>query len=109
LENLTSSKTQNNRNYKGINFFSKDDFAKKYINLKSKVLICNDVDFHTALELVKILIQHAAQVYQQLPAEAAVTSQPNQKQHWQYLPKPVFRAVYLKKSCKLIFISGKNR
>jgi DNA-binding MarR family transcriptional regulator len=27
LEKLTSSKTQNNRNYKGINFFNKDDLS----------------------------------------------------------------------------------
>jgi hypothetical protein len=46
----------------------------------STPMLCNDTDFNASLEIVKILIQHAAQVYQQLPAEIATTAQPNQKQ-----------------------------
>jgi hypothetical protein len=32
-------------------------------------LICADTDFNTALEMVKILVQHAATVFDALPAE----------------------------------------
>jgi hypothetical protein len=32
-------------------------------------LICSDTDFQTALEMVKILVQHAATVFNALPAE----------------------------------------
>jgi hypothetical protein len=34
-------------------------------------MVCDDTDFNTALELVKILIQHAARIYEALPAQAA--------------------------------------
>ena len=59
-------------------------------------LICTDTDFHTALELVKILIQHAASVYNALPAETATPKQPNQKQQFlEALPPEFSRRDYL--------------
>ncbi|GHV68837.1 hypothetical protein FACS1894199_16690 [Bacteroidia bacterium] len=41
---------------------------------------CADTDFNTSMEIVKILIQHAAQVYQRLPAEAAASAKQTPKQ-----------------------------
>lgn len=59
-------------------------------------LVCSDVDFNTSLSMVKILVQHAAQVYQQLPTEAATTSPPNQKQQFlDALPVEFTRQTYL--------------
>jgi hypothetical protein len=59
-------------------------------------LICEDTDFNTALELVKILIQHAAKIYEDLPAETATPKQPNQKQLFlETLPPEFSRQKYL--------------
>lgn len=59
-------------------------------------MICSDTDFQTALELVKILIQHAARIYEALPAEAEKTKQPNQKQQFlETLPPEFSRQDYL--------------
>lgn len=33
------------------------------------LLICVDTDFNTALEIVKVLVQHAATVFDALPTE----------------------------------------
>jgi hypothetical protein len=60
-------------------------------------LICTDTDFNIALELVKILIQHAARIYEALPAETATPKQPNQKQQFlEALPPEFSRQEYLK-------------
>ena len=60
-------------------------------------LICDDTDFNTALELVKILIQHAARIYEALPAETEKPKQPNQKQQFlETLPPEFSRQDYLK-------------
>lgn len=60
-------------------------------------LICNDTDFNTALELVKILIQHAANVYNALPTQTETPKQPNQKQQFlETLPTEFSRQDYLK-------------
>ena len=59
-------------------------------------IVCSDVDFHTALELVKILIQHAAKVYEALPIETAPPKQSNQKQLFlEALPPEFSRQDYL--------------
>ncbi|MDP3643255.1 MAG: DUF3987 domain-containing protein [Bacteroidota bacterium] len=59
-------------------------------------LVCSDTDFNTALSMVKILVQHAAQVYQQLPTEAATALPPNQKQQFlDALPAEFSRQTYL--------------
>lgn len=63
----------------------------------STPLICNDTDFYASLEMVKILIQHAARIYETLPAEAEKTKQPNQKQQFlEKLPPEFSRQDYLK-------------
>ncbi|MDR1181809.1 MAG: DUF3987 domain-containing protein, partial [Bacteroidales bacterium] len=59
-------------------------------------MICSDTDFDTALELVKILIQHAARIYEALPAETETPKQPNQKQQFlDALPPEFSRRDYL--------------
>jgi len=61
-----------------------------------KPMICSDTDFNTALELVKILIQHAANVYNALPAQTETPKQPNQKQQFlEALPPEFSRKDYL--------------
>jgi hypothetical protein len=45
-------------------------------------IICDDTDFNTALELVRILIQHAAKVYESLPAIGAQPIQPDRRQQF---------------------------
>lgn len=60
-------------------------------------LICDDTDFYTSLEMVKILIQHAARIYETLPAETEKNKQPNQKQQFlEKLPPEFSRQDYLK-------------
>jgi len=59
-------------------------------------ITCNDTDFHTALELVKILIQHAAKVFDALPVQTETQKQPNQKQLFlEALPPEFSRQDYL--------------
>ena len=65
-------------------------------------LVCRDNDFNTALLMVKILVQHAAQVFQQLPSEAVTTAPKNQKQQFlDELPKEFCRKDYLTEAHKL--------
>lgn len=65
-------------------------------------LVCSDTDFNTALSMVKILVQHAAQVYQQLPTEAVSKAPVNQKQQFlDELPPEFSRKEYLAAAHKL--------
>lgn len=65
-------------------------------------LVCRDNDFNTALSMVKILVLHAAQVFQQLPSEAVTTAPKNQKQQFlDELPKEFCRKDYLTVANKL--------
>lgn len=65
-------------------------------------LVCRDNDFNTALSMVKILVLHAAQVFQQLPSEAVATAPRNQKQQFlDELPKEFCRKDYLTVANKL--------
>lgn len=65
-------------------------------------LVCRDNDFNTALSMVKILVQHAAQVFQQLPSEAVTTVPKNQKQQFlEELPEEFCRKDYLSVANKL--------
>ena len=59
-------------------------------------MICSDTDFNTALELVKILIQHAARIYELLPTQTETPKQPNPKQQFlETLPPEFSRQDYL--------------
>jgi hypothetical protein len=72
------------------------DFARSETGHIQSPMICNDTDFNTALELVKILIQHAARIYEALPAGAEKPKQPNQKQQFlEALPPEFSRRDYL--------------
>ena len=42
-------------------------------------LICSDTDFQIAMEIAKILLQHAAYVFRQLPQATAATQTANPK------------------------------
>jgi hypothetical protein len=65
-------------------------------------LICRDSDFNTALSMVKILVQHASMVFQQLPSEAVTTAPKNQKQQFlDELPPEFCRKDYLAVAQKL--------
>ncbi|MDR2927599.1 MAG: hypothetical protein LBV41_05285 [Cytophagaceae bacterium] len=71
-------------------------------------MICEDSDFNTAMELVKILIQHAAKIHEDLLAETATPKQPNQKQLFlETLPPEFSRQEYLK-TAQSLYISDKT-
>ena len=59
-------------------------------------LICNDTDFQTAIEIVKILVQHASKIYEVLPAETKTPKQQNLKQQFlENLPTEFSRQDYI--------------
>lgn len=65
-------------------------------------MVCRDKDFNTALEMVKILLQHASRVFDALPAESVSAQQPNQKQLFlEKLPLEFSRQDYLKTAQQL--------
>lgn len=65
-------------------------------------LVCSDTDFNIAMEMVKVLVQHAAHVFQQLPTDTATKVQPNQKQQFlNMLPAEFDRQTYLSVADKL--------
>lgn len=65
-------------------------------------LVCRDSDFNTALSMVKILVQHASMVFQQLPSEAVTPTPKNQKQQFlDELPQEFCRKDYLAVAQKL--------
>ena len=65
-------------------------------------LVCIDTDFNIAMEMVKVLVQHAAHVFQQLPTDTATKVQPNQKQQFlNMLPAEFDRQTYLAVAQKL--------
>ncbi|GHT84809.1 hypothetical protein FACS18947_2770 [Bacteroidia bacterium] len=65
-------------------------------------LICSDTDFKTALEMVKILVQHAAKVFDALPADPAPPTTNNPKLALlQALPVQFDRAKYVEVAAQL--------
>ena len=65
-------------------------------------LVCIDTDFNIAMEMVKVLVQHAAHVFQQLPTDTVTKAQPNQKQQFlNMLPAEFDRQTYLAVAQKL--------
>jgi hypothetical protein len=61
------------------------------------ILICTDTDFNTALEMVKILVQHAAFVFRQLPQAATTAEKSNNPKLalFQALPAQFDRTKYI--------------
>ena len=65
-------------------------------------LVCSDTDFTIAMDMVKVLVQHAAHVFQQLPSDTAAKGKPNQKQQFlNMLPAEFDRQTYLSVAEKL--------
>lgn len=65
-------------------------------------LVCIDTDFNIAMEMVKVMVQHAAHIFQQLPTDTATKVQPNQKQQFlNMLPAEFDRQTYLAVAQKL--------
>ena len=62
----------------------------------SSVLVCNDSDFNTVMEIVKVLVLHAAYIFEQLPKDTA-TQQPlnHKRQLLDALPAEFDRQTYL--------------
>lgn len=67
-----------------------------------EVLICSDTDFQTALEMVKILVQHAATVFNALLAEQE-TQKPNNPRMalFQALPQQFDKQTYIAVAAQL--------
>jgi len=62
----------------------------------SSVLVCSDTDFVTVMEIVKVLVLHAAHVFEQLPRDNAALPQVNHKrQLLDALPNEFNRQTYL--------------
>jgi hypothetical protein len=63
----------------------------------SNRIICEDRDFKTAILLIKTLVRHASKVYSELPADAPLPKNKNQKEKFlEALPANFNRQVYLK-------------
>ncbi|MDR1859843.1 MAG: DUF3987 domain-containing protein [Bacteroidales bacterium] len=65
-------------------------------------LICTDTDFNTALEMVKILVQHAARVFDALPAEQETPTTNNPRMAlFQSLPPQFDKQTYISAASQL--------
>ena len=72
------------------------------LDFLSSLLICNNIDFNTALEMVKILVQHAAKVFNALPAEqqTPLTNNPRMSL-FQSLPSQFDKQTYIALATRL--------
>lgn len=62
----------------------------------SSVLVCNESDFNTVMEIVKVLVLHAAYIFEQLPKDTATPQALNHKrQLLDALPTEFDRQTYL--------------
>jgi hypothetical protein len=62
----------------------------------SSVLVCSDTDFATVMEIVKVLVLHAAHVFEQLPRDNTALPQVNHKRQLiDALPNEFDRQTYL--------------
>jgi len=61
-----------------------------------KLIICEDRDFQTTLEMIKVLVKHASKVFSELPEEKQLPKRRNQKERFlDALPKEFNRQGYL--------------
>lgn len=68
----------------------------------SATLVCTDTDFNTAMEIVKVLVQHAAKVFQMLPnAEIATAADSPKMALFNALPAQFDRAKYIEVAKRL--------
>lgn len=67
-----------------------------------ETFVCTDSDFNTAMEMVQVLVKHAAHVFQQLPTTTIAKAPPNQKQIFlNMLPAEFDRQLFLAVAQKL--------
>jgi hypothetical protein len=64
-------------------------------------LVCSDTDFQTAMEIVKVLIQHAAFVFRHLPQPTTIASNNPKMALFQALPAQFDRAKYIEVAAQL--------
>jgi hypothetical protein len=72
----------------------------------SSTMVCNDADFHTALAMVNVLLQHTAKVFQTLPQQNPQSASDNEpellrRQFLDALPPEFNRKTYLSVAQKL--------
>lgn len=68
----------------------------------SNKLVCEQRDFNTALEMIKVLIIHSSKVFSELPEEEQKPTRKNRKEKFLYaLPKNFNRQKYLEVAKKL--------
>jgi hypothetical protein len=61
-----------------------------------ELIICEDQDFQTTLEMIKVLVKHASKVFSELPEEKQLPKRRNQKERFlDALPKEFNRQGYL--------------
>jgi hypothetical protein len=60
-------------------------------------IICEERDFQTTLEMVRVLVKHASKVFSELPQDAPMPKRKNQKERFlDALPASFNRQEYLK-------------
>ena len=60
-------------------------------------IICEERDFQTTLEMVRVLVKHASKVFSELPQDAPMPKRKNQKERYlDALPASFNRQVYLR-------------
>lgn len=65
-------------------------------------IICEERDFRSALEMIKVLVKHASKVFSELPEETPLPKRKNQKERFlDSLPSNFNRQVYLKSAAAL--------
>jgi hypothetical protein len=69
----------------------------------NNTIVCSDIDFQIAMEILKVLLQHAAFVFRQLPQAAATTEQSSNPKMalFQALPAQFDRTKYIEIATKL--------
>jgi len=70
---------------------------------RSNPVVCNDTDFQTSMEILKVLLHHAAHVFKQLPQTPSAPAQnPNPKMAlFQALPTQFDRKKYIEVAAQL--------
>ena len=64
-------------------------------------VVCSDTDFHIAMEIVKVLLQHAAFVFRQLPAATSQQTNNPKMALFQALPDQFDRTKYIEMAKQL--------
>jgi hypothetical protein len=67
------------------------------------LLVCSDTDFQIAMEILKVLLQHAAFIFRQLPQAATTAAQSGNPKMalFQVLPAQFDKAKYIEVAAQL--------